>query len=218
MNEQPDVAVSEAERVEAGRILFAQSCDFILSVASIKQLPATELPEVAFVGRSNVGKSTLINALTNQKQLARTSNTPGRTQQINLFNLGDRLILADLPGYGYAKAPKPTVDQWHRLIRTYLKGRPTLRIVCVLIDARHGIKAVDDEYMKLLADAAVAYRIVLTKIDQIKPVALARLLPDVTAALKHRIGAHPEVVATSCKYQLGIAELRAELATLALSN
>ncbi|MDH3664885.1 MAG: ribosome biogenesis GTP-binding protein YihA/YsxC, partial [Alphaproteobacteria bacterium] len=138
-SERPD-----DDAIEAGRLLFAQPCTFMLSVAQIKQLPATDLPEVAFVGRSNVGKSTLINALTNHKQLARTSNTPGRTQQINLFDLGGRLILADLPGYGYAKAPKPTVDSWHRLIQTYLKGRPTLRIVAVLIDARHGLKDVDE--------------------------------------------------------------------------
>jgi GTP-binding protein len=206
------------DAIEAGRLLFTQACDFMLSVAQIKQLPATDLPEVAFVGRSNVGKSTLINALTNQKQLARTSNTPGRTQQINLFNLGNRLILADLPGYGFAKAPKPIVDSWHRLIQTYLRGRPTLRIVCVLVDARHGLKSVDDDYMKLLADAAVAYRIVLTKADLIKQNQLAQLLQDVRSALKHKIGAHPEPIAVSAKEQAGMAELRAELATLALSN
>ncbi len=210
------VRLPDDEAIEEGRLLFTQRCDFMLSVASIRQLPATDLPEVAFVGRSNVGKSTLINALTGQKQLARTSNTPGRTQQINLFDLGSRLILADLPGYGYAKAPKPTVDQWHRLIRTYLKGRPTLRIVCVLIDARHGLKTVDDDYMKLLADAAVAYRVILTKADQIKPAALEGLLQDVTGALKHRIGAHPEPIATSARDQAGLAELRAALAEFAL--
>ncbi|MGI9508127.1 MAG: ribosome biogenesis GTP-binding protein YihA/YsxC [Geminicoccaceae bacterium] len=204
------------DAIEAGRLLFAQPCDFMLSVAAIKQLPATELPEIAFVGRSNVGKSTLINALTNHKQLARTSNTPGRTQQINLFNLGGRLILADLPGYGFAKAPKPTVDSWHRLIQTYLKGRPTLRIVCILIDARHGLKSVDEDYMKLLAGAAVAYRVILTKADQIKPAALASLMLDITSALRHKVGAHPDPIATSSKDQAGIAELRAALADFAL--
>ena len=188
----------------------------MLSVAKIEQLPATELPEVAFVGRSNVGKSTLINTLTNHKQLARTSNTPGRTQQINLFNLGGRLILADLPGYGYAKAPKPTVDSWHRLIQTYLKGRPNLCIVCVLIDARHGLKNVDLDYMTILAGAAVAYRVVLTKADQMKTTALAALLHDIEAALKHRVGAHPEPIATSSKDSSGVAELRAALAEFAL--
>ncbi|MGH1482702.1 MAG: ribosome biogenesis GTP-binding protein YihA/YsxC [Geminicoccales bacterium] len=207
---QDDVAI------EAGRVLFAQSCDFMLSVAKIEQLPATELSEVAFVGRSNVGKSTLINTLTNHRQLARTSNTPGRTQQINLFNLGGRLILADLPGYGFAKAPKPTVDSWHRLIQTYLKGRPTLRIVCVLIDARHGLKEVDLDYMKILADAAVAYRVVLTKADQVKPAALATLLQDIEATLKHKVGAHPEPIATSSKDSIGVAELRAALTEFAL--
>ncbi|MEL6963442.1 MAG: ribosome biogenesis GTP-binding protein YihA/YsxC [Pseudomonadota bacterium] len=206
------------EALEIGRHLFAQSCDFMLSVASIKQLPATDLPEVAFVGRSNVGKSTLINALTNQKQLARTSNTPGRTQQINLFNLGNRLILADLPGYGFAKAPKPTVESWHRLIQTYLKGRPTLRIVCILVDSRHGLKAVDEDYMKLLANAAVAYRIVLTKADQVKADQLTSLLQELRSVIKHKIGAHPDPIAVSAKDQEGIAELRAELAAFALSQ
>lgn len=208
----------DGDAIEAGRHLFAQSCDFMLSVASIKQLPATDLPEVAFVGRSNVGKSTLINALTNQKQLARTSNTPGRTQQINLFNLGDRLILADLPGYGFAKAPKPAVESWQRLIQTYLKGRPTLRIVCVLIDSRHGLKSVDDEYMSLLADAAVAYRIILTKTDQIKPGQLTSLTQELRSLMKHKIGAHPDPLTVSAKNQDGMAELRAELVAFALSR
>lgn len=188
----------------------------MLSVAKIEQLPATDLPEVAFVGRSNVGKSTLINTLTNYRQLARTSNTPGRTQQINLFNLGRRLILADLPGYGYAKAPKPTVDSWHRLIQTYLKGRPTLRIVCILIDARHGIKDVDLEYMKILASAAVAYRVILTKADLVKQASLDALLQMVTSTLKHKVGAHPDPIATSSKGADGVAELRAALAEFAL--
>ena len=125
-------------------------------------------------------------------------------------------MLADLPGYGYAKAPKPTVESWHRLIQTYLRGRPTLRIVCILIDSRHGLKDVDEDYMKLLAEAAVAYRVVLTKADQVKPAALAALLQDVSAALKHKVAAHPEPIATSAKDQAGMAELRAELAALAL--
>jgi len=217
MTAAPDLDQSDDEMIEAGRLLFTQRCDFMLSVAQIKQLPATDLPEIALVGRSNVGKSTLINALTNHKQLARTSNTPGRTQQINLFNLGSRLILADLPGYGYAKAPKPTVESWHRLIQAYLKGRPTLRIVCILIDARHGLKEVDENYMKLLADAAVAYRVVLTKADLVKPAALATLLQDVTVALKHKVGAHPGPIATSANNQAGMAELRAALAEYALT-
>lgn len=211
-----NVPSRDDEAVEAGRVLFTQACDFMLSVAAIKQLPATDLPEVAFVGRSNVGKSTLINALTNHKQLARTSNTPGRTQQINLFELGGRLILADLPGYGYAKAPKPTVESWHRLIQTYLKGRPTLRIVCILIDARHGLKDVDNDYMELLADAAVAYRVILTKADLVKSAALDALLEDVTSALKHKVGAHPHPIATSARDQAGMADLRAALAEFAL--
>ena len=217
MTATPAPEPSDDDAIEAGRLLFTQRCDFLLSVAQIKQLPATDLPEVAFVGRSNVGKSTLINGLTNQKQLARTSNTPGRTQQINLFNLGNRLMLADLPGYGYAKAPKPTVESWHRLIQTYLKGRPTLRIVCVLIDARHGLKDVDHDYMKFLADAAVAYRVILTKADLVKQGQLASLLQDLKTALRHKIGAHPDPIVTSTKDKSGIAELRAALVDYALS-
>jgi len=203
---------ADADAIEAGRRLFAQPCDFMLSVANIDQLPATDLPEVAFAGRSNVGKSTLINTLTNQRQLARTSNTPGRTQQINLFDLGHRLILADLPGYGYARAPKATVDDWQRLIRTYLKGRPRLCTVCVLIDARHGIKDVDRRHMKILAEAAVAYRVVLTKADLIKPEALAARLTEIGSTLRHEIGAHPLPIATSAKDRASVAELRAVLA------
>ncbi|MGI9436166.1 MAG: ribosome biogenesis GTP-binding protein YihA/YsxC [Geminicoccaceae bacterium] len=212
------VADQDLEAIEAGRVLFARPCDFMLSVAQIEQLPATDLPEVAFVGRSNVGKSTLINLLTNHRQLARTSNTPGRTQQINLFNLNQRLILADLPGYGYAKAPKPTVESWHRLIETYLKGRPTLRIVCILIDGRHGLKDVDERYMTMLASAAVAYRLVVTKADLVKPAALEALLQDLRSVLKHKVGAHPDLIATSAKDQAGIAELRAAMAEYALSK
>ncbi len=216
MNEEAVSSSVDDVDTETGRLLFAQACTFMLSVAKIDQLPATDLPEVAFVGRSNVGKSTLINTLTNHRQLARTSNTPGRTQQINLFNLGERLILADLPGYGYAKAPKPTVDSWHRLIQTYLKGRPTLRLVCVLIDARHGIKDVDLDYMKILAAAAVAYRVVLTKGDLVKQAVHAALLQDVRSALKHKVGAHPDPISTSAKDKDGVAHLRAALAQFAI--
>ena len=208
----PGGGAAAADAIEAGRRLFARPCGFMLSVATIDQLPATDLPEVAFAGRSNVGKSTLINRLTNQRQLARTSNTPGRTQQINLFNLGGRLILADLPGYGYAKAPKPTVDDWQRLIRTYLQGRPRLCAVCLLVDARHGLKDVDRRHMTMLAAAAVAYRVVLTKADLVKPAALAALLADMTSALEHEIGAHPLPIVTSAKDRAGVAELRAILA------
>lgn len=207
--------VFKDHEIEEGRLLFAKSCDFMLGVAKLKQLPASELAEIAFCGRSNVGKSSLINALTGRKTLARTSNTPGRTQQINLFNLGDRLILSDLPGHGYAKAPVSVVEQWHTLINTYLKGRPQLRRVCFLIDSRHGIKDVDREVMKMLDKAAVNYQVVLTKIDKISGKELDKRLKATVEELKKRPAAHPRIHLTSSEKKLGIEELRAELTMLA---
>ncbi|MDP6258231.1 MAG: ribosome biogenesis GTP-binding protein YihA/YsxC, partial [Rhodospirillales bacterium] len=141
---------TEAPDLESGRLLFTQNCDFLISAASFNQLPDTDLPEIAFAGRSNVGKSSLLNALTGRKNLARTSNTPGRTQQVNFFDLGGRMMLTDLPGYGYAKAAKSVVDQWTRLIKSYLRGRVQLRRVCLLIDSRHGLKDTDREAMALM--------------------------------------------------------------------
>jgi GTP-binding protein len=205
----------EAGWIETGRHLFAQPCTFLLSVAAIPRLPPADLPEVALVGRSNVGKSSLINALTNHGNLARTSNTPGRTQQINLFDLGGRLILADLPGYGFAKAPKDKVEEWQALIRDYLRGRPSLRLVGLLIDARHGPKEIDQRYMDLLAEAAVAYQVILTKTDLIRKSAHLELLQNLEAALKHKVGAHPVPLSTSTKDGTGIERLRAELAAYA---
>jgi len=201
---------------EAGRLLFAADCNFELAVADLAQLPPADLPEVAFAGRSNVGKSSLVNALTGRKTLARTSNTPGRTQQLILFNLGGRLRLVDLPGYGYAKVPKELVAAWTRLLTAYLRGRVPLRRACVLIDARHGIKPVDADIMGQLDSAAVPYRVVLTKADKIKTPAQARLVTEVTAALKTHPAALPDPILTSAEKGLNIDLLRADLAGLAL--
>lgn len=211
-------AAGEREALEAGRLLFARECSFVMGVARPGDLPADDLPEVAFAGRSNVGKSSLINALTGRKTLARTSNTPGRTQQLNFFALGGRLTIVDLPGYGYAKAPKGEVDRWNRLIRLYLKGRVGLRRVCVLVDARHGLKASDKQVLDLLDEAAVAYQIVLTKIDKTSAGELAKHREEIAAEIAKRPAANPEIMATSALKGTGIPELRATLAELAADN
>jgi GTP-binding protein len=214
----PATATEPEDALEAGRLLFARPCSFITGIARLDQLPEAGLPEVAFAGRSNVGKSSLINALTGRSQLARISNTPGRTQQINLFDLAGRLVLADLPGYGYAKAPRPVVDAWNRLLRDYLRGRSTLRLACVLIDARHGPKDSDREFMTLLAEAALAFRIVLTKVDQVRPAELADLVQTIEDELQRTQAAHPSPLPTSARTGEGIAELRAALAAVALAE
>jgi GTP-binding protein len=208
--------LEDAALVEAGRQLFAQECAFISGVAELGQLPPAALPEVAFAGRSNVGKSSLINALTGRNQLARISRTPGRTQQINMFDLGRRLMLVDLPGYGFAQAPKANVDAWQRLIRSYLRGRAGLMRTCLLIDARHGPKPVDLEFMAMLGEVAVAYQLVLTKVDLVRPGALADLSDGLRADLARKPGAHPEIIATSAREGTGIERLRAALAALAI--
>ncbi len=205
----------EAVDLEAGRLLFAQECTFLSGAKTLVGLPEPYLPETAFAGRSNVGKSSLINALTNRKTLARTSNTPGRTREINFFDLGNRLGLVDLPGYGYARASKTEARQWSKLVLDYLHGRPRLRRVCLLIDARRGIMAADEEVMKLLDEAAVSYQVILTKVDKLKPPALGGLLADVKERLKKRGAAHPQILATSSVKGTGIPELRAALAALA---
>lgn len=207
-----------AAGLERGRWLFAQECRFVAGATDEERLPADGLPEIAFAGRSNVGKSSLINALTGRTTLARTSNTPGRTQQINFFDLGGRLMLVDLPGYGYAAAPKETVKQWQGLIDRYLKGRVPLRRACLLIDARHGFKDVDRSVMRTLDQRAVVYQLVLTKSDKIKPGELERRLADVAAEAAKHPAAHPHILATSAQTGAGIAELRATLAELALSE
>ncbi len=205
------------EEIEAGRLLFAQECDFVWGADRLDQLPEAALPEIAFAGRSNVGKSSLINALTGRRTLARTSNTPGRTQQLNFFNLGRRLMLVDMPGYGYAKESKEKVEAWNTLVRRFLKGRVTLRRAFVLVDARHGLKANDDEIMKMLDQAAVMYQVVLTKADKVKPPALVTVKAATEKALKKHPAAFPEVHITSSENGTGIAELRAVMAQMAES-
>jgi len=204
-----------AEALERGRWLFAQECVFVSGAADYEGVPHTTIPEIAFVGRSNVGKSSLINALTGRKTLARTSNTPGRTQQINFFSLLDALMLADLPGYGYAKASKMDIERWTVMIFDYLRGRPSLRRVCLLIDARHGLKDSDIGVMKDLDNSAVSYQIVLTKCDKVKAGALETLLVDTQARIAEHVAAHPVIVQTSSVKGAGIEFLRAELAMIA---
>ncbi len=205
----------QAEALERGRLLFARECRFLRGVRTSDQLPPPEHPEVAFAGRSNVGKSSLLNALTGRKTLARTSNTPGRTQEINFFLLDERLRLVDLPGYGYARASKGEIGRWNRLIEDYLRGRPNLKRVCLLIDARHGLKPSDEEVMASLDKAAVSYQAVLTKADKAGPDELERIVERLAAALRKRPAAHPEIIATSMVTGVGVAELRAELAAFA---
>ncbi len=201
--------------IEAGRLLFAGPCTFLLSVAAPKQLPEAGLPEVAFAGRSNVGKSSLINALTGRQTLARTSKTPGRTQQLNFFDLGGRLMLVDLPGYGYAEAPKALVERWTALLTRYLRGRSELQRVCLLLDARHGPKPADLKMMEMLDTAAVSYLAVLTKADKVKPKALQALTATLQDTLRTHPAALPAPLTTSAFTGDGVAALRAHLAALA---
>lgn len=203
------------EQLEAGRKLLSGPCNFMLGVARLDQLPVSSLDEIAFAGRSNVGKSSLINALTGQKNLAKASNTPGRTQQLNYFNLGDKLLMVDLPGYGFAQAPESMVKQWQKLIFTYLQGRVNLKRVFLLIDSRHGIKKVDEEIMKMLDTAAVTYQIVLTKTDKISAKALQKVIADTEETIKKHGAAHIRLLATSSEKKQGLEELRAEIAELA---
>jgi GTP-binding protein len=204
-----------SDDAEAARKLFAGACDFIWGASSVDNLPPETLPEIAFVGRSNAGKSSLLNALTGRKALARVSHTPGRTRQINFFNLGGKIVLADLPGYGYAKASKSLADEWQNLIFAYLRGRAALRRVAVLIDARRGAMDTDREAMKLLDQAAVSYALVLTKMDQLKPVERAKAEADIAAEAKRHTAAYPEIFATSALKNLGLDALKAHLAALA---
>ncbi len=199
---------------EAGRLMFAGPVDFVKGVVAMSGLPPADRLEVCFAGRSNVGKSSLINALTGRKTLARASNTPGRTQEINYFAMGDTRYLVDLPGYGYAEAPLAIVEKWQRLLRAYLAGRQTLRRAFVLIDTRHGVKAVDEEIMKLLDRSAVTFQAVLTKADKVSVAEREATIEQVRAALTKHPAAYPELVVTSSEKGDGIETLRAIIATL----
>lgn len=205
------------ELLEDARRIFAGPVNFLLSAPKLEFLPPANVPEVAFAGRSNVGKSSLLNALTGRNGLARTSNTPGRTQELNLFNVGEptRFRLVDMPGYGYAEAPKDVVRQWALLIGDYLRGRATLKRVLVLIDSRHGLKPVDREIMELMDKSAVSYQLVLTKSDKVKPTALAATLEEVATGARTHAAAHPLLLPTSAETKDGIAELRAAVLTAA---
>jgi GTP-binding protein len=203
------------DEIAAGEALFRRPWQFLLSAPRLENLPPAAGPEVAFAGRSNVGKSSLINALVGRRGLARTSNTPGRTQDLNFFVApGVGLSLVDMPGYGFAEAPKAKVDQWTGLVRDYLRGRPTLMRVLLLVDARHGLKGTDLSVMELMDQAAVSYQVVLTKIDKIKPAELTRVMQATADALVTHAAAYPGLLATSAQKGTGLAELRAEIARL----
>lgn len=204
---------TKEELAEAEKF-FSRPCTFVLGVAKLEQLPNANVNEIAFAGRSNVGKSSIINAVTNQKGLAKTSNTPGRTQQINYFNLDEKIYLVDLPGYGFAKAPENIVKQWQKLIFTYLQGRPNLKRVFLLIDSRHGIKKIDNEIMEMLDKAAVNYQVVLTKIDKIGTKELEKVLEETKKEIKNHAAAYTKPLLTSSAKNTGINELRAEIVSL----
>jgi GTP-binding protein len=208
------VDAPDAQTEETGRLLFAGQTEFVKGVVSMSGLPPADRMEVCFAGRSNVGKSTLINALTGRKGLARASNTPGRTQEINYFTAGENHYLVDLPGYGFANAPVAVVAKWQALLKQYLSGRQTLRRAFVLIDARHGVKKVDDEILSLLDASAVTFQVVLTKADKVKDADREKILDQVRSALSKHPAAFPELVVTSSEKGWGIPTLRSIIATL----
>ena len=214
MSEAPDL-----ELAETARKLFAGPIEFLKSAPELQFLPDPDVPEIAFAGRSNVGKSSLLNALTNRKGLARTSNTPGRTQELNFFDVGAplQMRLVDMPGYGFAEAPKDLVRRWRFLVNDYLRGRTVLKRALVLIDARHGLKDVDREVMRMLDDAAVSYHIVLTKADKVKPAALGALYEATLMEAAKHPAAHPAIFTTSSETGTGIAELRTAILEAAAS-
>ncbi|MBN9538540.1 MAG: YihA family ribosome biogenesis GTP-binding protein [Alphaproteobacteria bacterium 65-37] len=203
------------DEIEAARKLFAGPCDFVSGAASLESLPPVTHPEVAFAGRSNVGKSSLVNALTGRRTLARVSAKPGHTRQVNFFDLAQHLLLVDLPGYGFAQVSRSMKETWQDLASAYLRGRPTLVRVCLLIDSRHGVKDSDRETMKNLDRAAVSYQIVLTKTDQLKAADLPRAVAAAEAVARQHGAAHPVVLPTSSETGFGIPELRAELKAVA---
>jgi GTP-binding protein len=210
----PIVETPDALTLERGRKLFATGGEFLKGVVAMDGMPPADRVEVCFAGRSNVGKSTLINALTGRKALARASNTPGRTQEINFFTLADSHYLVDLPGYGFANAPLQVVEKWQRLLKAYLSGRASLRRAFVLIDMRHGVKAVDDEIMGLLDKSAVTFQVVLTKADKVKDHDKEKVLTQVRGALAKHPAAYPEMVVTSSEKGDGVGDLRAIIAGL----
>ena len=205
--------VQEPDLAEQARKLFSGPIEFLKSAPDLRFLPDPDVPEIAFAGRSNVGKSSLLNALTNRKGLARTSNTPGRTQELKLFDVGQpvRLRLVDMPGYGFAEAPKDLVKRWRQVINRYLRGRSVLKRALVLVDSRHGLKPVDREVMKMLDEAAVSYHLVLTKADKIKPTQLEAVLAETSSEAARHPAAHPLLIATSSETGAGIAELRTSI-------
>lgn len=214
-SEQPSIpghSEFSKEAIEAGSELFRPECTFVKGVVKIDGLPEMSRPEVAFAGRSNVGKSSLLNALADHKGLARTSNTPGRTKEINYFTMSDHIYLVDMPGYGYAKASKTQVSAWNHLIRAYLRGRASLMRVYLLIDSRHGPKKNDEDIMSLLDEAAVSYQAVLTKIDKLKRGELEKVANATMACLAKHPAAFPELIATSAEKKTGFDDLRASIA------
>ena len=203
--------MTDADLTEQARRLFAGRIEFLKSAPALQFLPEPDAPEIAFGGRSNVGKSSLLNALTGRKSIARASVTPGRTQELNFFEVGDPVVmrLVDMPGYGFAKAPLKVVEQWRRLVRDYLRGRQVLKRTLLLVDSRHGIKPVDTEMMKMLDESAVGYRIVMTKADKVKASELEEVIQRVEAEARKHPAAYPQLHVTSAETKLGIEELRA---------
>ena len=204
----------EEKDLESAEWLFKQSCTFMKGVTALAHLPPENLPEIAFAGRSNVGKSSLINALLNRKNIARTSNTPGRTQELNFFNINDTFYLVDMPGYGYAEAPLKMIREWNKLIRAYFMSRSNLKRLYVLIDSRHGLKNNDIEFISLLDECAVSYQIVLTKTDKIGKMATQKVFEETTEKLKSHPAAYPFVLVTSSEKKEGLNTLRAEIKSL----